>query len=1117
MAEQGPVNAWQQEVDIFTYLPEPADPNPMFFEKRVYQGSSGRVYPLPFIDRIATQGHDHAWQALHIENKYLRLMVLPEIGGRIHIGFDKINGYDFFYRQNVIKPALVGLAGPWISGGVEFNWPQHHRPATFMPMEFEIEHGADGSATLWCSDHDPMNRMKGMHGLCLYPDKAYVELKVRLYNRTPYVQTFLWWANAAVRAHEQYQSFFPPDSKFVADHAKRAISAFPESDGKYYGIDYAERRRNGVPFDEQPRLFKPDGSYPPNDLTWFGNIPVPTSYMILGSRQDFLGGYDHRAKAGMVHIANHHISPGKKQWTWGNDEFGYAWERHLTENDGPYVELMGGVYTDNQPDFSFLAPWETKEFSQYWFPIRDIGVPIAANLKAALSLKTEPGIAHLGVCVTEDLPDAHILLEQGDSILGEWKVPISVTQLWMVNQAIPEGSQKLDLRVIVRSGKQEILRYVSPDILNATAPAAATEPGAPETMATAEQLYLTGLHLDQYRHATRDPGLYWNEALRRDDQDNRTCQALGNWHLRRGEFATAESYLRRAIERLTQLNSNPYDGEAFYSLGLSLRFQHRDTEAYAAFYKATWNAEWKSAAFHALAELDMARGDWETALHHLRLSLRSNLDDLNARNLSVIALTKLDRPAEADTLLRETRQLDVLDIWSRYLELGDGPENNQQRIDLALDYCHAGLWSEAVSLLANADMTCADGSFPMVLYTLAWCYQNCGEYQLATINREKAAAASPLYCFPIRLEEIEILESAIVASPADARAPYYLGNLLYDRRRHQEAIELWERCAQLDSGFPTVWRNLAFAYFNVCGDEAKARNAFDRAFAANPQDARVLYERDQLWKRTGTPPEERLRELQSHPGLLGIRDDLAVELATLLNSTNKPEEAIEILKTRGFQPWEGGEGLVLSQWTRANLALGRRSLVHSDASIALTFFKAALTPPENLGETTHPLANQSETFYWAGVASSQMGYADQANMWWRKGSSRRGDFQNMSVQPVSDMTYWSALALRCLGRDDEALALFLSIESHADALENESPQIDYFATSIPTMLLFREDLARRNLIEARFLRAQAYLGLDRKAEALALLRSVFEMDHNQIRAADLLRDEEKQVLSQRRH
>ena len=1114
--EHGPVKAWQQEVNIFTYLPEPPDPNPMFFEKRVYQGSSGRVYPLPFVDRIATEGHDHAWQALHIENKYLRLMVLPEIGGRIHIGFDKINGYDFFYRQNVIKPALVGLAGPWISGGVEFNWPQHHRPATFMPMEFEIEHGADGSATIWCSDHDPMSRMKGMHGVCLYPEKAYAELKVRLYNRTPYVQTFLWWANAAVHAHERYQSFFPLDAKFVADHAKRAITTFPESDGKYYGIDYAERRRSGVPSDEQPRLFEPDGSYPPNDLSWYANIPVPTSYMILNSRGDFLGGYDHVARAGMVHIANHHISPGKKQWTWGNHDFGYAWERHLTESDGPYIELMGGVYTDNQPDFSFLGPWEIKEFSQFWYPIREIGVPVAANLKAALSLELEAEIAHLGVCATEDLTEAHITLEQGETILGEWKIPISIAQPWMVDQLIPGGVQKSDLRVVIRSGGRDILRYVSPDIVNPVTPATATEPKPPERIATAEQLYLTGLHLDQYRHATRDPLLYWNEALRRDDHDSRACQAIGSWHLRRGEFAVAESYFRRAVERLTQLNSNPYDGEAFYSLGLSLRLQHRDTDAYDAFYKSTWNAAWKSAAYHALAELDSARGDWETAFRHLRLCLRGNMDDLNARNLSVIALKKLSRHAEAESLLRETRKLDVLDVWSRYLESGEGPENNQQRIDLALDYCRAGVWKEAANLLADADLECTDGSVPMILYTLAWCYQNCGEHHLAAASRNKAAAASPRYCFPSRLEEIEILESAIAANHADARAPYYLGNLLYDRRRHQKAIELWERSAQLDDSLATVWRNLAFAYFNVLEDEAGARLAFDRALAANPQDARVLYERDQLWKRTGTPPRERLLELRRHPKLLGIRDDLAVELATLLNTTGASEEALEILKTRKFQPWEGGEGLVLSQWIRASLALGRESLARGDAAVALSFFKEALSPPENLGETAHPLANQSETFYWTGVASSEMGDADQANMWWRKAASRHEDFQKMSVQPVSDMTYWGGLALQRLDRDAEAQAMFLSIENHANSLENETPRIDYFATSIPTMLLFREDLVRRNLIEAKFLRAQAYLGLGRKSEAAALLHSVLEMDHNQIRAADLLRDQEKQVLPERK-
>src|SRR6201992_2235923 len=393
-----------------TYLPAGPDPNPLFLEKRVYQGSNGKVYPLPVIDRIATEPREHAWQAVHLENEYLRLMILPEIGGRIHVGFDKRNGYDFFYRQNVIKPALVGLAGPWISGGVEFNWPQHHRPATFMPVETEIERHPDGSITVWCSDHDPMQRMKGMHGVCLYPDRAIVELKVRLYNRTPYQQTSLWWANVAARVHEKYQSFFPPDVRYVADHAKRAITAFPHSDRPYYGIDYPARARHGVPEEEQPRQFRPDGSYAADDLSWYANIPVPTSYMITSTREDFFGGYDHRAEAGVLHTADHHIAPGKKQWTWGNHEFGYAWDRSLTDNDGPYIELMAGVYTDNQPDFSFLAPGETKRFSQYWYPLQRIGPPQAACLQCALSLTANVHRVRIGVQATRNLVNATVTI-----------------------------------------------------------------------------------------------------------------------------------------------------------------------------------------------------------------------------------------------------------------------------------------------------------------------------------------------------------------------------------------------------------------------------------------------------------------------------------------------------------------------------------------------------------------------------------------------------------------------------------------------------------------------------------------------------------------------------------
>jgi len=441
---------------IPTYHPLPPDKNPMFLEKRVYQGSSGRVYPLPFTDRIATDAVEHTWQAVHLENEFLRVMVLPEIGGRIHVGVDKTNGYDFFYRQDVIKPALVGLAGPWISGGVEFNWPQHHRPATFMPVSFQIEEHADGSRTVWCSDHDPMNRLKGMHGVCLHPGKAYIELKVRLYNRTPLIQTFLWWANIGVQVHELYQSFFPPDVHFVADHAKRANSSFPLCDGYYYGVNYGERGRKGVPAEEQPLKFIPPGSYPPNDLRWYANIPVPTSYMAMGSNEDFHGGYDHKHKAGLVLVANHHIAPGKKQWTWGNHPFGYAWDRNLTDEDGPYIELMAGVYTDNQPDFSFLAPGETKAFSQYWYPIREIGPAYKANRDVALSFQISTSEALIGVCATQAFPAAKVRLESASGQIAEWQCDLKPGSAFLQVAELPPGIKESDLSHAVLPRKAPI-------------------------------------------------------------------------------------------------------------------------------------------------------------------------------------------------------------------------------------------------------------------------------------------------------------------------------------------------------------------------------------------------------------------------------------------------------------------------------------------------------------------------------------------------------------------------------------------------------------------------------------------------------------------------------------
>ncbi len=1111
---RSPVSVRREPVVLPTYEPMPADKNPMFLEKRVYQGSSGKVYPLPFYDRIADQATPREWDAVVLENEFLRVMVLPEIGGRIHAGHDKTNGYDFFYRQDVIKPALVGLAGPWISGGVEFNWPQHHRPATFMPVDVEIEEHGDGRVTVWCSDHDPMVRMKGMHGICLHPDRAAIELKVRAYNRTPIVQTFLWWANVATRVHEAYQSFFPPDVYYVADHARRSMSEYPLCAGHYYGVDYAKRGRDGVPAEEVPSQFVPQNcggtgplNYALNDLSFYANIPVPTSYMCMGSQEDFFGGYDHAAGAGVVHVANHHISPGKKQWTWGNHNFGYAWDRNLTERDakgeyGPYIEIMAGVYTDNQPDFSFLMPGETKSWSQYWYPIQKIGPAQHANLDAAVSLQVEGAKVSAGVSVSHVIPGAKITLLSKGKPVAAFTRDLAPGAAFVEVIALPKRAGELMLRVTDRSGR-EVISYAPKERVKGEVPPPATEPPLPADIPGADELYVTGLHLEQYRHATRGAETYWREALRRDPGDARCNNALGRWHLLRGEFSDAEAHFRRAIGRLTERNANPYDGEPLYNLGLALCYLGRHDEAYAAFYKATWNQAWQSAGYHAIAELDCRKHDWTTALEHIDRSLRLNTDNLRARNLRAIVLRRLGLGEAADATVRATLALDPLDWWARHLAGQPLGCDTQTKLDLALDFARAGFFEDAIGILQGAGADA--GTAPLVRYYLGWLNDLAGKSKAALSHFRAAAKASPDYCFPSRLEEILILGSAMRANPSDARAPYYLGNLFYDKRRHEEAIRIWEKSARLDPSFAIVWRNLGIGYFNILRKPSAARAAYEKAFRANPRDARLLYERDQLWKRLSERPARRLKELAKHPALVRQRDDLAVELCALYNQTGRPDNALTIISQRKFQPWEGGEGQALGQHVRTHLALGRIALAKHNSAAAVAHFRHALTAPENLSEAKHLLANQSDIHYWLGLALEQSGDADGAAWHWTLAAEFRGDFQEMSVRAFSEMTYYSAMSLERLGRKAAAKKLLRDLLKYAKALEKQEAKIDYFATSLPTMLLFDDDLQFRQQTGAIFLQAQAHLGLGEREKAAVLLQDVLRRDPGHALAADLER------------
>jgi tetratricopeptide (TPR) repeat protein len=474
-------------------------------------------------------------------------------------------------------------------------------------------------------------------------------------------------------------------------------------------------------------------------------------------------------------------------------------------------------------------------------------------------------------------------------------------------------------------------------------------------------------------------------------------------------------------------------------------------------------------------------------------------------------LRKLSRTDEADILLHETLALDPLDSWARYLSGLVAKGDLQMALDSAHDFARAGFYAEAIGRLKKTTVQPADlpdqswGAMPLIHYSLGWLHEKLGDKKAALKYLKSAAALPPDYCFPARLEEIAILKSAISASPRDARASYYLGNLFYDRRRHDEAIRLWEKSAKLDRNFSIVWRNLGIGYFNIRKKASKARTVYDKAVRVNPTDARLLFERDQLWKRLGEKPERRLRELEKHFQLVQLRDDLCVEFYALLNQTGRHVEAMQLLAQRKFQPWEGGEGGPLGQHVRTQLALGREAFAQQDFSCAVSHFEKALTAPQNLGEAKHLLANQSDIHYWLGCAWSAAREKAKARQHWQAAANFKGDFQAMSVRAFSEMTYYSALSLEKLGQKAKAKKLLRDLLAYANQFAKTTAKIDYFATSLPTMLLFDDDLQFRQKTTALFLQAQAQLGLGQITKAKALLKKVLQREPSHALAAEFLK------------
>lgn len=1060
-------------VTIPTHVVGPPEKNPFFYTGRVYQGAKGMVYPYPMQDHLTDEKRDVKYRQVCLENEYVKVCLLPELGGRIFEAVDKTNGYDFFYRQSVIKPALIGMLGAWISGGVEWNIPHHHRATSFMPVLYRTRENKDGSKSVSVGELELRDRMRWAVTLTLRPGSSVLEARVVVLNTTPVQNSLLYFANVAVHTNEHYQVIFPPATKFVTQHAKREFARWPVADTLYGGVDFTR----GV------------------DVSWWKNHPSPISMFAWNDTDDWLAGYDHGRQAGTLHVADHHEVPGKKFFTWGVGPSGRLWDRILSDTDGPYLELMVGAWSDNQPDYSWLQPYEVKSVTQYWYPFHTIGGVKNATREAAVNLDIQEGEAAVGFFVTRPMRGLEASLEQNGKALWRRRADLDPAHPLRETVPLPAGARPHDLAVTLRdAGGRVLVAWRPPEETTPRnkdpLPAPVVPPRPPKDVPTTEELYLTGLRLEQFHSPALEPDPYYEEALRRDPDDVRNNTALAILYIKRGRFADAEWLLRRAAARLTANYTRPRDGDALYYLGLALQLQGRLDEAESWFQRAAWNHAWKAAANYRIAQIRAARGEALEAVSYCDRALETNARHTPALFLKSVLLERQDQGGEAAALRQRIREIDPIDPRATR----DGAElarifreQPAEGLELALECLQAGLYLETNWVLDRMPQ-----SSVLAIFLRGWLMERMGQAATAAAHYRRATSLPHDWVFPFQIEMAEVFRAAMRANPGDPLPPYYLGLLLYDRQP-DEAARQWEKTVELNPSFAIAWRNLAVAYSRQPEGAPKATAALEKAISLKNDDALYLFELDRLYEFSRVPLEKRLALFEKYRATAEKRDDAMSRLVSLLVLAGREEEAIAIMQKRHFHLWEGGARFNLQDaWTDALLARGHRRLAARDLAGALKDYLASVDYPETLEVTRGYRGSRlPEAYYYAGLAWEAMGRHEEAAKAWRESAGAllgTDEEPHPSVDTGAVLLYYQARSLEKLGQPARAQQLYSALlEAAQKGIEarRESAFFAKFGEGRPPWV--RE-------AAAHLAAGLAQLGLGRRDAARAELARALELD-----------------------
>jgi tetratricopeptide (TPR) repeat protein len=986
------VKVYQKDKIMQTLSHGGYNPNPVF-----PQWNAMDIYPNQYWGSTIREPVKRPYNMLYLENEYLKVSCNVDLGGRVWSIYDKLAKRHAINIASGVYSYAGGFGKNYTCGGMEVNYPYAHSPTTRLPREYKTAKHADGSASIIIGEYERKWRTRWSITYTLRPGKAYLEMKVRLYNRTPLDSRYMYWSNCGIPVND--------DTEFI----------FPEPSGALHG-------------DEKVTFSWP--TWRGKNLGLWKNAPEPIGLYMLESNEPYFGYYDHSADYGLAHYADLTDMPGKKYWSWGSSYLG----RHLIaashHPDGKaYGEIQAGRVVI-QEHLDRVPPETEQEWTEYWYPVRDTGringagrdAVISANLKQA----GRKSNVEVNVQGTGTFPDAKLVVTCGDKPVVQRKISLS-----------PETTTTRKLTLNYRPGKDEDLRVsvVNDDgeILGwarISAPSARdcwTEI-APDPVdlkpSSAEEVFQEAecLARDWF---FRDERKKYQESLALDPGLSAAHIELGKLDISSVQYDVAIDHLRKALIR------SEGSLEAHYFLGVALDLAGKDEQAEKA-YQLAARYDYEARSRVRLAQLKMRQSDFHGAIGHLGRVKKIAGRLTRPQGLLAACLRQLGSTKEAAEVIKSAHAVDMMDPFlqiEEMLVLNDfsglkvllQQVNNYEPpiLEAAFDYGNAGLFKDALHALKVISRP-----GPLNVFYKAWLEEQLGRHQAALKTALRACELDPQTHNAWRLEMAAVLEWACELLPDNPRPYYHLGNLMMARNRTEDALDLWRKAQNLGEKSYLLYASQGYYLLNVNADVAGALGHFRKAAKLNPKNMYMISEVASALNRLGKH-REAIKYLSPHKKILCQSHLVATQLLEAYVATKEYQKFDKFLAA-----WTNPFGAPTRPWPNRHFKQGLELIAAGKYAKAIEILLQGTSIPQNLIHYKYESGKDERAYYHIGRCYEKLGEMQKANDYWTQAVTVE---RSIAYEPAYwyaawDNRYYQALAHRKLGNNNQANIILEAIE-----------------------------------------------------------------------------------------